>query len=126
MLMAKQRYLTERIRFSTAYDLEERLFLSTHYGKKSEYILPISKKDLAAGTGTVSETLSMLLGRFEKEGNLTVEENRIRTAGSFREEKECNRRFVQRLRATNTRLLELVVFLIAPPAFFNRIFPAVF
>ena len=85
MLMAKQRYLTERIQFLTAYDLEERLFifLSTHYGKKSEYTLPISKKDLAAGIGTLPETLSRLLRRLEKEKKLTVEGNLIRIGKGF-------------------------------------------
>lgn len=89
MLMAKQRYLTERIQFLTAYDTEERLFifLSTHYGKKYEYTLPISKKDLAAGIGTLPETLSRLIGRLEKESKLTVEGNRIRVAQGYWDER---------------------------------------
>lgn len=93
MLMAKQRYLTERIQFLTACDIEERLFLflSTHYGKKNEYVLPISKKDLAAAIGTLPETLSRLLGRLEKEGKLTVEGNRIAVDNSYWEHRALSR-----------------------------------
>ncbi len=50
-----------------------------------------SLKDLAAGTGTVPQSLSMLLERLEKEETPAVEGIRIRLAGFFREEEECSR-----------------------------------
>lgn len=90
MMMSKQRYLTERILYLTAYDLEERLFrfLSTHYGMKEQYTLSISKKDLASSIGTKPETLSRLLSRLEREGKITVAGNMFRLRKGFWEDKK--------------------------------------
>jgi len=89
MMMAKQRYLTDRILLLTAYDIEERffMFLSEHYGEKEEYTLPMSKKDLASSIGTLPETLSRLLGRLEKEGKITVRGNVFRMREGFWEDR---------------------------------------
>ncbi|MBN2323212.1 MAG: Crp/Fnr family transcriptional regulator [Spirochaetes bacterium] len=93
MIMAKQRYLTERIQYLTVFDLEERFyrFISSQYGEKDEYTLPISKKDLAASIGALPETLSRLLTRLEKEGKLTVDGNRIRMEEHFWDKREPDR-----------------------------------
>ncbi len=72
MLMRKQRYLTERILYLTAYELEERFFryLADQYGKKYEYFLNLSKRDMASNIGTIPETFSRLLARLEREGKI--------------------------------------------------------
>ena len=68
MLMAKQRYLTERILYLTSYDVEERFFrfLLDRYGLCSSYVLDISKKDIASAIGTIPETLSRLIDRLKR------------------------------------------------------------
>ena len=89
MMMKKQRYLTERILYLTAYDLEERFFrfLLDHYGEKQEYTLPLSKKDLASSIGTLPETLSRLLSRLEREKKIAVKGNIIRMEKQFWEKR---------------------------------------
>jgi CRP/FNR family transcriptional regulator len=74
MLMKKQRYLAERLHSLTSFDVEERFvrFLLEHYGRKAEYYIPLSKKDVASAIGTIPETLSRLMGRMRKEGKLSV------------------------------------------------------
>jgi CRP/FNR family transcriptional regulator len=80
MLMKKQRYLTQRILYLTAYDLEERFFryLSDQYGRKYEYHLNLSKRDMASNIGTIPETFSRLLSRLEREGKI-VWNNKVLT-----------------------------------------------
>jgi len=65
LLMAKQRYLTERIQELTTKDVEHRLFtfLRSQYGEKERIITPLSKKDIAAAIGTTPESLSRLILR---------------------------------------------------------------
>jgi hypothetical protein len=50
VLMKKQRYLTERILYLTAYELEERFFryLAERYGQRDEYFLSLSKKEFSS------------------------------------------------------------------------------
>ncbi len=74
MLMKKQRYLAERLHALSAYDVEERFvrFLMEQYGKKNEYYMGLSKKDLASAIGTIPETLSRLLARMQREGKISV------------------------------------------------------
>jgi CRP-like cAMP-binding protein len=54
--------------------VEERFIRSLleQYGKKNEYYIPLSKKDIASAIGTIPETLSRLLNRMRREGNLSV------------------------------------------------------
>ena len=68
MLMAKQRYLTERVLYLTSYDVEERFFrfLIDRYGLRTSYELDISKKDIASAIGTIPETLSRLIDRLKR------------------------------------------------------------
>jgi len=69
-LMGRLRYLTNQLFRFSAYDVETRfcLFLSEQYGKKEEYILPISKKDIAAAIGATPETLSRMVLKMKKRG----------------------------------------------------------
>jgi len=68
LLMKKQRYLTQRILYLTAYDVEERffLFIAERFGKKQMYDINISKKECASAIGTIPETLSRLIQRLTK------------------------------------------------------------
>lgn len=69
MLMAKQRYLTERIQELTTKDVEQRffMFLRSQYGEREVIKTPLSKKDIAAAIGTTPESLSRLIQRLTDE-----------------------------------------------------------
>jgi CRP/FNR family transcriptional regulator len=69
MLMRKQRYLAELVRYLTSCDVQERflLFLREHYGEEKRITLDIDRKDLAAAIGTTPETLSRLMRRMVKQ-----------------------------------------------------------
>ena len=70
LLMAKQRYLTERIQELTTKDVEHRFFtfLRSQYGEKETITTPLSKKDIAAAIGTTPESLSRLILRLPDDG----------------------------------------------------------
>lgn len=74
LLIKKQRYLTERIKYLTIHDVEDRFFkfLDEHHSGEREFILELSKKDLAAAIGTTPETLSRLILRLTKENKLDI------------------------------------------------------
>lgn len=65
LLMAKQRYLAERIQELTTQDVEQRFFafLRSQYGEGPVLAVPLSKKDVAAAIGTTPESLSRLIQR---------------------------------------------------------------
>jgi CRP-like cAMP-binding protein len=90
MLMKKQRYLAGKLHALTAYDVEERFvrFLIEQYGRKNEYYIALSKKDLASAIGTIPETLSRLLGRMQKEGKINVKGKAVTMAKGFWEGRE--------------------------------------
>ncbi|MDF7808930.1 Crp/Fnr family transcriptional regulator [Pontiellaceae bacterium B12219] len=69
LLMAKQRYLTERIQELTTKDVECRFFtfLRAQYGEKKLIHTPLSKKDIAAAIGTTPESLSRLILRLTED-----------------------------------------------------------
>jgi len=71
MLMAKQRYLAERIQQLTSMDVEERFreFLREHYGEQNTITPELSKKDIASAIGATPETFSRLLQKLEKRGD---------------------------------------------------------
>ena len=71
-LMRKQRYLAERVRYLTAYDVEERFirFLREHYGRRDPVRVTLSKRDLAAAIGATPETLSRLIQRLSADQGL--------------------------------------------------------
>jgi len=85
MLMRKQRYLADRILFLTGHDVEERFFyfLEEQYGRKGEYRIPMSKKDIAAAIGTIPETFSRLLLRLKQEQKLRWEGENLYLAEDF-------------------------------------------
>jgi CRP/FNR family transcriptional regulator len=69
MLMAKQRYLAERIQELSTKDVEHRFFtfLRSQYGEKETIHTPLSKKDIAAAIGTTPESLSRLILRLTED-----------------------------------------------------------
>jgi CRP-like cAMP-binding protein len=75
MLMRKQRYLADRIRYLTLHDVEDRffLFLTEHHGDATTVRMTCSKKDIAAAIGTTPETYSRLVARLVKEERISVE-----------------------------------------------------
>jgi CRP-like cAMP-binding protein len=85
MLMQKLRFLSDRILYLTAQDVEGRFrgFLETNYGRRERYTLPISKKDIAAEIGTNPETLSRLLARLRDDGMLETRGRSLRFAPAF-------------------------------------------
>ena len=68
-LMRKQRYLAERVRYLTMYDVDVRFrhFLKEHFGEKSRIPITLSKKDVASAIGATPETFSRLLNRLAKQ-----------------------------------------------------------
>lgn len=85
MLMAKQRYLAERIQQLTSMDVEARFveFLREHYGEKPEITPDLPKKDIASAIGATPETFSRLLQKLEKSGGFSWKGKTIRTQPSF-------------------------------------------
>jgi len=85
MLMKKLRYLSDRIVYLTARDVEGRFrgFLESSYGRRETYSLPISKKDIAAEIGTNPETLSRLFARLRREGTLEPRGRTLRINPGF-------------------------------------------
>ena len=80
LLMAKQRYLTERIQELTTKDVEHRFFtfLRSQYGEKESIHTPLSKKDIAAAIGTTPESLSRLIQRLQEDEIIAWQGKEIR------------------------------------------------
>ena len=85
MLMAKQRYLAERIQQLTSMDVEARFveFLRDHYGKQKVIRPDLSKKDIASAIGATPETFSRLLQKLEKRGEFSWKEKSIEASPVF-------------------------------------------
>lgn len=85
MLMAKQRYLAERIQQLTSMDVEERFteFLREQYGEKNVITPDLSKKDIASAIGATPETFSRLLQKLEKRGGFKWIGKTIQVDSSF-------------------------------------------
>ena len=85
MLMRKQRYLADRILYLTGHDVEERFFffLQEQFGRRQEYRISLSKKDIAAAIGTIPETFSRLLLRLKEEKKIRWQEDIRRRADGF-------------------------------------------
>lgn len=79
-LLAKQRYLAERVYRLAALDVEERFFafLRDHWGEREEYVIDISKRDVAAAIDALPETLSRMLLRLKEEGTAQWRGQRLR------------------------------------------------
>jgi CRP/FNR family transcriptional regulator len=89
MLMAKQRYLTDRILSLSSRDVEERFFcfLQEQYGRKEHYRIPMSKKDVAAAIGTIPETFSRLLQKLKSQGLMGWEGDKLSLKKGFWDER---------------------------------------
>lgn len=83
MLMRKQRYLAERIRYLTMNDVEERfiIFLREKQHSYCNRIGSYSKKDIASAIGTTPETYSRLLARLVKEKRIFITGKLIKLNG---------------------------------------------
>jgi CRP/FNR family transcriptional regulator len=85
MLMRKQRYLAERVRYLTDYDVETRflLFLREHGGADAaRFQVDLSKQDVARAIGTTPETLSRLLNRLRRERLVRWDRRAVRVSPS--------------------------------------------
>lgn len=91
MLMRRQRYLADRLRYLTMYDGEERLarFLATQHGPAHQIDVALSKKNMAAAMGVSPETLSRLLHRLQEKKLLYWNGHTITVAPAFWEKHEC-------------------------------------
>ncbi len=69
-LFQKMRELGDRLKFLNSMDVEERFFfyLSSKFGKHQHYEINLSKKEFAREIGTIPETLSRMLKKFETRG----------------------------------------------------------
>lgn len=85
VIMRKQRYLSNRIHYLSAYDVEERFFkfLLENYGKQQIYSINLSKKDLASAIGTIPETFSRLIRRLKKRGIIRWEKKELELDEQF-------------------------------------------
>jgi CRP-like cAMP-binding protein len=85
MLMRKQRYLADRILYLTGHDVEDRFFyfLEEQFGRRQEYPISLSKKDIAAAIGTIPETFSRLLLRLKEEKKIRWEEDTLSVSEGF-------------------------------------------
>jgi CRP/FNR family transcriptional regulator len=81
-IMRKQRYLAERIRYLTTFDVEQRFFrfLLERYGRQSAYTIELPKKDISAAIGTIPETFSRLIQRLKLQGVLEWEGANLKVA----------------------------------------------
>jgi CRP-like cAMP-binding protein len=85
MLLSKQRYLTDRIFGLSAMDVEGRLFrfLRETFGEREEYVVDITKKDVAAAIGVLPETLSRLLLKLKEDGLMAWDGEMVRLRKGF-------------------------------------------
>ena len=84
-LLAKQRYLADRVYQLAALDVEARFFsfLRDHWGEREEYAVDLSKRDVAAAIDALPETLSRMLLKLRDEGTLAWEGARLRLRKGF-------------------------------------------
>jgi CRP/FNR family transcriptional regulator len=93
MLLAKQRYLAEQIFRLSALDVEERFFhfLREQYGEREEYLVDVTKRDVAAAIDALPETLSRLLLKLKDEGAIQWEGESLRVRKGFWNGREARR-----------------------------------
>ena len=79
VIMRKQLYLSDQIKYLVSHDVEDRLllFLQESFGTQSSIKPAITKKDVAAAIGATPETLSRVLLRMKKENLLQWEDKLI-------------------------------------------------
>ena len=91
MLLAKQRFLAEQISRLSALDVEQRFyhFLREQYGEREEYLVDVTKRDVAAAIDALPETLSRLLLKLKEEGAVQWEGESLRVRKGFWKEREA-------------------------------------
>jgi CRP/FNR family transcriptional regulator len=91
MLLAKQRFLSEQIFRLSALDVEQRFyhFLREQYGEREEYLVDVTKRDVAAAIDALPETLSRLLLKLKEEGSVQWEGESLRVRKGFWHEHEA-------------------------------------
>ncbi len=84
-LLAKQRYLADRVYRLSALDVESRFFsfLRDHWGERDEYEIDITKRDVAAAIDALPETLSRMLLKLRDEGTVSWEGSRLALRPGF-------------------------------------------
>lgn len=72
-IIGRLRYLSQRIHYLTAYDVEQRFFrfLYEQCGAVEKCTVEMPKKEIAAAIGTVPETLSRLILRLRDRGDIS-------------------------------------------------------
>jgi CRP-like cAMP-binding protein len=90
MLLAKQRFLAEQIFRLSALDVEQRFyhFLREQYGEREEYLVDVTKRDVAAAIDALPETLSRLLLKLKEEGVVQWEGESLRVRKGFWSERD--------------------------------------
>jgi CRP/FNR family transcriptional regulator len=84
-LLAKQRYLADRVYRLSALDVESRFFsfLRDHWGERESYEIDLSKRDVAAAIDALPETLSRMLLKLRDDGTLAWEGSRLSLKTGF-------------------------------------------
>ncbi len=92
MLLAKQRFLTEQIFRLSALDVEQRFyhFLREQFGEREEYLVDVTKRDVAAAIDALPETLSRLLLKLRDEGSVQWEGESLRVKKGFWKDRELS------------------------------------
>ena len=92
MLLAKQRFLSEQIFRLSALDVEQRFyhFLREQYGEREEYLVDVTKRDVAAAIDALPETLSRLLLKLKEEGSVQWEGESLRVRKGFWHDREAH------------------------------------
>ncbi len=87
-LIGKLRYLSQRIHYLTACDVEQRFFhfLYEQCGPVEKCKIEMPKKDIAAAIGTIPETLSRLILRLRNRGDIEWKGSTITLRKGFWEE----------------------------------------
>lgn len=85
LLMKKQRYLANQIKYLTSNDVSRRffLFLKDNFGISQQIKPDMSKKDVAAAIGTTPETFSRMLLQLKNENLLDWQQRTIIIENSF-------------------------------------------
>ncbi len=84
-LMRRQRYLADRLRDLSAYEVDERffLFLREQFGTATRFELPMAKRDVAAAIGATPETFSRLIARLKRKRLLKWQGRMIELPAGF-------------------------------------------
>ena len=85
MLLSKQRYLADQIFRLSALDVQQRFFhfLRDQYGEREEYLVDVTKRDVAAAIDALPETLSRLLLKLRDEGVVQWDGETLRVRRGF-------------------------------------------